>query len=112
LDSHDQEVKKEVEDDNKSTNSESTTSIEQPLKSVPIQSFSFELFVTKLFLFYESILDIFRITDQTKLNNEKCSIKFHINSNSPQPVEILMQRMFISEFDISKDLTSSHSSSA
>ncbi|RNA14534.1 two pore calcium channel 1-like [Brachionus plicatilis] len=53
--------------------------------------------------FFKSIREIGIYSCSANQNNAKNELKFHTNSRDAKPVEILLQRMFYNEINISKD---------
>lgn len=58
---------------------------------------------SKLKQLTESLKGIFKSDATTSSIKNNQIVKFHINSNEPKAVEILLQRMFNTEFDITDD---------
>ena len=53
---------------------------------------------------YKSLLSIFvNDPDMPVCTDISKGVKFHVNSNEPKAVEILLQRMFSNEFDIAEE---------
>lgn len=58
---------------------------------------------SKLKQLADNIKKIFETNTKTS-NSDKQIVKFHINSKEPKAVEILLQRMFNNEFDITDEV--------
>ncbi|CAF0821002.1 unnamed protein product [Brachionus calyciflorus] len=62
--------------------------------------------MTKIVEFFNSLKEILNEKDSSNENNNNLNgFRFHINSKEAKPVEILLQRMFLNEIDISIDST-------